>query len=270
MAGGVRPVHPGLRGLLAGPMVGYDLVTDPRAVHFGVPSPAATVILAFEEPIDVGWVDDPTRSEQNWVMVAGLHTKPSLVHTHGRQCGIQLSLSPQGFRSFFGTPIGALAHDLTGGPELGVPADLHERIADAPDWETRFDLVESHLLARSADRPTEVPADLARAWALLGRPGVRVEAAAAEVGWSRRQLQTRCGQEFGITPKQLARVARFDRCRGAVRAGLGLAEAAYRFGFSDQAHLSREWTELAGQSPRRSLADDFPILQDDPVTAGAG
>ncbi|OYN94273.1 AraC family transcriptional regulator [Enemella evansiae] len=269
MAGGVRPVHPGLRGLLARPMVGYDLITDPRAVHFGVPSPGATVILAFAEPIDVGWAHDPGRSEQNWFMVAGLHTRPSLVHTHGRQCGIQLSLTPQGFRSFFGTPIGALANDLTGAAELGVPTAVHDRIAGATDWETRFDLLEAQLLSRAGDRVSTVPAELDHAWHLLGCPGARIEAVAAEVGWSRRQLQNRCRQEFGLPPKQLARVARFDRARGAVRAGLALAEAAYRFGFSDQAHLSREWSELCGLSPRRSLADDFPILQDDPRTREA-
>lgn len=264
MAGAVREVHPGLRGLLAAPMVGYDLTTDPRAVHFGVPGPGATVILAFDEPLDVGWVDTSAGSQQHWSMVAGLHTRPCLVRTHGIQHGIQLLLSPQGFRSFFGAPIGALAHQLASTQDFGVPAAVHDRIASATDWSTRFDLLEGHLLQLATDPATAVPAELSHAWNLLGSPLARVEAVAAEVGWSRRQLQNRCAQEFGIAPKQLARVVRFGHCRAAVRGGLALAEAASRYGFSDQAHLSREWTEFAGLPPRRSLTEEFPILQDGP------
>ena len=51
MSGALRPVHPALRGCLAAPMVAYDLVLPFEAVHVGVPSTAATVIIAVDEPL---------------------------------------------------------------------------------------------------------------------------------------------------------------------------------------------------------------------------
>ena len=47
-----RRVHPALAGLVHR-MSGYDLRLDPRAVHHGVPGPSATVIISFDEPLDV-------------------------------------------------------------------------------------------------------------------------------------------------------------------------------------------------------------------------
>ncbi|NNG20264.1 helix-turn-helix transcriptional regulator [Naumannella sp. ID2617S] len=263
MTGAVRAVHPALRGLLAGPMVGYDLRTDPRAVHFGLPAPAATVILAFEEPIDVGWADTPGESAKHWQMVSGMHTRPALVHTHGTQCGIQLSLTPLGFRLILDAPIGALANEVAGLDELGVPSALHARLADEPSWDRRLALLEEELLRRAVDERASQPGDeVAQAWRLLRRTGARVDEVAGSVGWSRRHLTNRCVAEFGVAPKQVIRLARFDRSRQAVRSGLTLADAAYRFGFSDQSHLTREWVQLAGRTPSQTLAEEFPILQD--------
>jgi AraC-like DNA-binding protein len=56
--------------------------------------------------------------------------------------------------------------------------------------------------------------------------------------------------------------------------GRPLAEVATRCGFADQAHLNREWQQLAGSTPREWLAQElhdprndaeFPFVQDDSV-----
>ena len=78
-----------------------------------------------------------------------------------------------------------------------------------------------------------------------------VGALAAEVGWSRRHLGERFRAEIGLTPKAAGRVLRFERARrllGRARRP-GLAEVAALSGYYDQAHLNREWRELAGCSP---------------------
>ena len=78
---------------------------------------------------------------------------------------------------------------------------------------------------------------------------------AATTGWSARHLHARFVAEYGVSTKQAARLMRFDRARGLVLGGAGLADAAARSGYADQAHLTREWTRLAGQPPRRTLAE---------------
>lgn len=267
MPGAVRPVHPALRGLLAGPMVAYDLTLDPRAIHLGVPSASATVIIAFDEPLDVGWLDRPETSERIWASLSGLHVRPALVRTHGLQRGIQLALTPHGCRALFGAPLAALVGATAPLAELprGLTEAEHARVADTPTWRGRLALLESLLLARLADDAP--PRDVAYAWSLLvaGRP---VAETAHEVGWSRRHLQTRLRAEVGLAPKVVGRLGRFTRARELVRGGASLAEAAYACGFADQSHLSREWRELAGRPP--SEHEEFPILHDPARPAGGG
>lgn len=259
-------VHPALRGLVAGPIVAFDLHVDPRAVHFGVPSLGASLILSFEEPLDVGWAADPSRSDPYWRMLAGLHTRPALVHTHGRQCGIQLTLTPSGIRRLAAAPIAAIAEHVTSADDI-VPAGVHEQMSAEPDWSRRITLLQNHLVRRALMSDHQPDARMREAWRLLQAPDARVAAVASRVGWSRRQLSQRFHDEVGIAPKQFARLARFQRSLRLAGQGSSLAAAAHLSGYSDQAHLSREWTALAGRAPRAVLSEDFPILQDAAVPA---
>ena len=68
--------------------------------------------------------------------------------------------------------------------------------------------------------------------------------------------------EFGLSPRQLARIGRFERAQALAQAGMPLAETAHRAGFADQAHLTREWVALAGCPPTTWLREEFPFLQD--------
>jgi hypothetical protein len=59
------------------------------------------------------------------------------------------------------------------------------------------------------------------------------------------------GEHVGIGPKQLSRILRFRNAAAAIRNGepSSLAEVAATFGYSDQAHMNREFRELAGVPP---------------------
>ena len=61
-------------------------------------------------------------------------------------------------------------------------------------------------------------------------------------------------------------MARFQLARGLL-GRRPLAEVAARCGYSDQAHLSREWLALSGCSPTTWLREEFPFVQD-PGTPG--
>ncbi|HEY3687748.1 MAG TPA: helix-turn-helix transcriptional regulator [Streptosporangiaceae bacterium] len=75
----------------------------------------------------------------------------------------------------------------------------------------------------------------------------RVAGVADVLGLSERQLRRRCLTAFGYGPKTLQRVVRFQRAlRAAREPGADLAGVAYRFGYADQAHLSRDVRALAG------------------------
>jgi len=125
-------------------------------------------------------------------------------------------------------------------------------------------------IARQRDGP--VP-ELGWAWRRLSASHGQVGVAtlAKEVGWSRRHLGERFRHEFGLTPKVAGRVMRFEVAHRLLRAPHrpGLAEVAARAGFYDQAHLHREWRELAGCTPSRWIAEELPSVHDREPQGGA-
>lgn len=240
--------------------VGYDLTVDPSAVHFGLPSTSLTLIIAFDEPLDCGWLHQGGSSRYD-LLVAGLHVAPSLVRTHGRQCGIQVALTPQGARTLLGLPAGALTHTLVTGEDVGLPGWLQPRLQEAT-WPERFALLDDVLLhRRHLTDPMGDGAAEARRLLTASRGAISVAALADRVGYSRRHLTALFTAEFGVSPKQYARLARFEHAQTLLTSGRALADVAHAAGFADQAHLTREWTALAGRSPSHA-GEEFPILQD--------
>jgi len=87
-----------------------------------------------------------------------------------------------------------------------------------------------------------------------------------QIGWSRQHLARRFRAAIGVGPKQLARVARLQRAVDCLLNGdardLTLAGAAVDLGYFDQAHMARDFRELAGVAPRDVRAargSIFPI-----------
>ena len=59
------------------------------------------------------------------------------------------------------------------------------------------------------------------------------------------------GEPFaiGLGPKSVSRIVRLNRAIAAAKAGDGWAGIAADCGYADQAHMVREFRELAGNSP---------------------
>jgi AraC-like DNA-binding protein len=211
--------------------------------------------------------------------VGGLDDSATITEYSGEQRGLQVNLTPLGARRLLGLPMCELARRVVALDDvLGAPraARLAERLHDAPDWRARFALLDAFLLARLAAAPP-VAAELEQAWARLNATGgaIAISQLASEVGWSRRHLAARFQTEAGLSPKAVARILRFARVTGTLRAqgGRGLAEIAYAAGYADQAHLNRDFRAFAGTTPTdyaaRLLpdgagvtAEQFPNVQD--------
>jgi AraC-like DNA-binding protein len=238
----------------------YDVELGAPGVHRGLPTTSLTFVLPVGEPLDVGWGDGTAR-ERRWSTVSGLHAGPAAIHHGGTQQGIQLGLSTAGARALLGVPAAELAGELLELEEVAPDlTDLPERLADAGLAQGLAIVAQalSRALARNGEAAPR--AEVGRALAGLTR-GERVGEVADEVGYSRRRLGTLVKQETGLAPKEYQRVARFE----ASRARLGhrpLAEVATSCGYADQAHLAREWTDLAGCPPSTWLREEFPFLQD--------
>ncbi|MBE1470366.1 AraC-like DNA-binding protein [Kibdelosporangium phytohabitans] len=116
-------------------------------------------------------------------------------------------------------------------------------------------------VARTAPGPRPAP-QVVWAWRRLCRSGGRIRVAqlAAEVGWTRRHLLTRFREQIGLAPKTAARVIRFQHALRLLQhpeRRLSLAGLAQTTGYSDQAHLTREFRALTGATPLE-LAAGWP------------
>jgi AraC-like DNA-binding protein len=256
---------------------GYRYEGLPPGTHHGLPSPYLTVVISLGKPTRTAVRPDRREAPVDFAALAGgLHTRAALIEHDGDQYGVQLSLTPDGARSLFGMPageLGGMVVPLDG--LLPTPAgELIERLSEAPTWMARFAILDE-VLTRHAGRRAGPPDELRHAWELLtSRDGqVRIDDLAREVGWSRRHLGDRFTAEYGLTPKEAARVMRFEHSTRLLRRTdrPALAEVAARCGFYDQAHLAREWNDFIGCPPSAWLTgDDLPFIQDDEAMPAAG
>ncbi|MGH2913649.1 MAG: helix-turn-helix domain-containing protein [Solirubrobacteraceae bacterium] len=137
---------------------------------------------------------------------------------------------------------------------------LEQRLHETDDWDERFDVLDRFLLERAGDGPR--PHRLAvEAWSRLHATAgaVRIGALAAELGCSRRHLTAVFHEQVGLAPKTVGRLLRFRSvCRRLERDPARWADIAYAAGYCDQAHLNREFRDLAGTTPTDFLARLIP------------
>ena len=253
------PAAPALARYVAG-YAGYWQEGLAPALHRGLPSPYLTLIFTVEHPLTVARHPDPAQAPSTWrTLIGGLHSAPALIRHDGAQSGIQAMVTPLGARALLGRPAGELAGvDVDAADLLPGAESLSDRLADAASWRERLGLVDRFLLGRvRAARSTAGPAPLEAAWTLLQRSAGQLAIAevAAQVGLAERALRRGFAAEFGLAPKQAARVARFDGVRRGLASGRRLADLAAGFGYSDQAHLTREFAGFAGLPPAAWLAE---------------
>ncbi|NUR73390.1 MAG: AraC family transcriptional regulator [Hamadaea sp.] len=241
---------------------GYHYSGQQPGVHRGLPSLGVTVVISLDAPtlvaLDAG---EPALGYAS--LASGMTVGPAYIPHDGSQYGVQLELTPAGARDLLGLPAAPLAAAVVPLPDLLGPdaRELIDRLAAAPDWPRRFDVLDEILTRRLDRAPRRDPAaEVAQAWDILvAQQGVvRVEQLAKAVGWSRRHLSARFAAEFGVSPKDAARIARFDRSHRLLRADrkLSLADISARCGYYDQPHLDREWRALAGAAPTTWLAEE--------------
>jgi AraC-like DNA-binding protein len=144
---------------------------------------------------------------------------------------------------------------------LGPRADLLlDQVAAAPSWDGRFSLVEQ-FLAGCADRAAPSRAASYGWGRLVGSRGrLRVADLAAEMGMSRQRLALLFREHVGVSPKTLAAIARMRHAIALLSRDprRPVADIAIACGYSDQQHLSRDLTRLAGRPPASLRADLLP------------
>jgi AraC-like DNA-binding protein len=249
----LRPAPAGLAHLLVG--IAHYVETGP--MPFLQRESAALVVplvIGFDAPFAIALGHDPHPSERYQSFAAGLTMRPALIRSPGQAACIQVNFTPLGAWTFFGRGLADMAEQIVPLDDLGNGAiiRLRQRLGETPDIGVRLDLAEAFVVKRLLGAPLPAGPIRVAYGAILAREGqLRSGALAAAIGWSRKHLARRFTAEFGIGPKDVARIARFAAAGRMARGAAPprWAEIAAATGYADQAHLSREFKALSDRSP---------------------
>ena len=254
---------------------GYRMAGFAAGMHRGLPGRNLTFIVSLDRAVEIlAMPDRRQRPDAMQAFVGGLATTAALIRHDGTQHGIAIDVTPFGAQTLFGMPSSALGAQVVDLVELlGVRGrDLPDRLVEVSSWADRFRIVDEVLLGAlrehaAAEERRSPPPEVTHAWRRLvaGDGALRVEDLATEVGWSRRHFTEMFRRVIGLPPRQMARVLRFERSKRMLTVAdrRSFAAIAAECGFYDQAHMNREWRDLAGCSPGRWLVEEeLPSVQD--------
>jgi AraC-like DNA-binding protein len=149
----------------------------------------------------------------------------------------------------------------------------HDQLFERSGLAERAALLMPALASRLAARPAR---DLAvgaavESWvrAAGSEPLSTVHAVARHVGLSERSLERRFAVSVGYTPAQFRRLVRFRAALRLSGSAQSWVDIATQCGYSDQAHLTRDFREFASMTPTAWAAEQQPVgfFQDNPVAA---
>jgi AraC-like DNA-binding protein len=233
----------------------YRIVGAQPGEHIGLPSSTITLVVDLGNGLDLG---EPGRAGVRTFQccLGGMHLEPVTIHHDGSQIGVQVNLDPVAFRALFAMPPGELWSaniDL----DAAAPA-LARRLYDeagAVAYEDRGLVVRDIIAQALRDSADGADSDAEHAWHLIQRTRGRLTVAKlVELsGWSARRLTGVFTAEYGIGPKQAARLARFEHARARLESGEAIADVAVECGYADQAHLTREFATITGHPPKEFL-----------------
>jgi AraC-like DNA-binding protein len=226
-----------------------------------LPGPTKVRILPNACVDIVVYRSDPSRGEGAAAIVApprrsyvvGSTLRDFVVRSIGWRHVIGASLRPEGVQPLLGLPaaiIGdrvALLDDVIG-PAAGT---IEDRVLSAAPERSLEMLGEILVERRRASAPPNALTERAVRSVRRARGRLRIDALAAELNLSPRQLERHFLTHVGLSPKLFSRLVRFDRAvrHLATRGTATWADFASAHGYADQAHFINEFREFAGVPP---------------------
>jgi AraC-like DNA-binding protein len=127
-------------------------------------------------------------------------------------------------------------------------SETRERLAEAASDGERLAVLEAWLGAMACPPPRpQVEAAVVSILQSAGRASIDTLAASAELGI--RQLERQFQEDVGLAPKTFSRIVRLQAALRRIREGRPLSDVALACGYYDQAHMTRDFRQLAAMSP---------------------
>lgn len=227
-----------------------------------LPDGCVELILNFGERFSQH--HDNRRELQPRHFLVGQMSGPILISPNGAVQLLGIRFHPGGTSPFLRAPMNELTDQIA---ELGsLSSELERELLtvseDLLSMRERTSAIESVLMARLLRDSFHSSAIRLAARIVESAGRVSVDHLAAAAGISCRQLERRFLREIGIGPKLLGRILRFQQVFRAVdRIDSAWASIAVECGYYDQAHLIRDFTQFAGQTPAVLLAERSALTE---------
>jgi AraC-like DNA-binding protein len=168
----------------------------------------------------------------------------------GRVVGVRFR--PGGFRPFLAAPVSSVTGRFVPFHELYDRTVAESVLAAGDDDAVR--VLEEFLLSSGPRRDDDAELVAVAVDRAVADPAIaRADQLAEAAGIGLRRLQRLFADHVGVGPKWLIRRYRLHEAADRVAAGgdLDLVALAAELGYSDQAHLTRDFTALVGLPPAR-------------------
>lgn len=172
------------------------------------------------------------------------------LHYEGENETIAVTFTPQGVQAFFNAPMAEFCNKNIPIECLGDRqfVDLQQAVLDADNKMECVEIVERYLLKRLARlSPSITTYEYAvRQMELDSNVSIQLLSNASNVCY--KQFNRKFVNNIGINPKVLTRIIRFQKTLSALQSGFSnnLTDLAFRCGYYDASHISREFKEFSG------------------------
>jgi AraC-like DNA-binding protein len=193
--------------------------------------------------------------------VVGMLLHPVLVPLRGDVDRVGIKLRPGAANLLFGTPARDVRNRVVqlGDVSARFRPSLLDELSAADDFRARVGVVERWLLGeldRLRPSTLAIHAETNRLLDAVDR-GARPRDLRDLTGWNERKIQRIFHTRFGASAATIRRLSRFRRSLAVLEAGehASRASASSHLGYSDQAHMCREFREFAGTDIGSLLAE---------------
>lgn len=208
-------------------------------------------------------VNDDQGFDGGLAVVNGFRSEYYIRSTTGKCQSVGVMLKPEAFPVLFRCHADELAHRHTQLGDLWSGVDLIvERLSEASS-ESRLETLQEILVERLSGTATVRP-EINLAVAEIKQGGKSIRDIVRQSGYSHRRFNELFRRAVGVNPKTFSGIHRFKKLLGQLSdSSEPLSVLALRAGYSDQAHMTREFRRFSGISPgeyqRRERRDPFTV-----------
>lgn len=192
--------------------------------------------------------------EYDHSVLTGIHTRHIFMDPSTRLSTVGVVLRPGAVSSLFGIPASEFKNQVVG-LEAVLKADisaLRQQLIDAPAAEEKFRILET-FLSQYVDCDFQInPAVTFAVAEIEDHHGtMQISDILNKTGYSRRWFSKNFKDMAGITPKQYARINRFQFALKVIRenSNPNWVNLAVSCGYFDQSHFIHDFKDLSGISP---------------------